>query len=54
MLNPIIISLLQVSHLLFNIFGILVFYPAPYTRKLPIRAAKVLGNTTAKYRYALE
>lgn len=40
-----------VSHLLFNIFGILVFYPAPYTRKLPIRAAKVLGNTTAKYRW---
>ncbi|XP_076031370.1 sodium-dependent phosphate transport protein 2B-like [Oratosquilla oratoria] len=37
-------------HLLFNIFGILIFYPIPFMR-FPIPMAKVLGNTTAKYRW---
>ena len=41
---------LAFAHLFFNITGILLFYPIPCMR-LPIRLAKVLGNTTAKYRW---
>jgi len=40
-----------ISHLLFNICGILVFYPVPFMRKIPIGASKILGNTTADYRW---
>ena len=40
----------QVCHLLFNVFGILLFYPIPFMRRLPLAGAKMLGNTTAKYR----
>ena len=43
--------LFQFSHLFFNIFGIMLFYPIPVVRNIPIAAAKKLGNTTAKYRY---
>lgn len=39
------------SHLFFNIFGILIWYPIPFLRKLPIGMARVMGNTTAKYRW---
>lgn len=43
---------LQISlcHLLFNVTGILLFYPVPFTR-FPIPMAKYLGETTAKYRW---
>lgn len=46
-------SALQISlcHLFFNLSGILLFYPVPFMRNLPIRAAKFLGNKTAKYRW---
>ncbi|XP_033114765.1 sodium-dependent phosphate transport protein 2A-like [Anneissia japonica] len=46
-------SSLQIAlcHLLFNISGILIWYPIPFLRKLPIKLAKGLGNTTAKYRW---
>ncbi|XP_075946225.1 solute carrier family 34 member 2a [Anarhichas minor] len=37
-------------HFLFNISGILLWYPIPFTR-LPIRLAKSLGNITASYRW---
>lgn len=37
-------------HLLFNISGILLFFPLPFFRP-PIAAAKFLGNQTAKYRW---
>jgi len=40
-----------ICHLLFNIFGITVFYPVPFMRQIPIGAAKFLGNTTAEYRW---
>ena len=39
------------SHLFFNIFGILIWYPFPVMRRVPIGLAKTLGNTTAKYRW---
>jgi len=44
---------LQISlcHLFFNISGILIWYPIPFMRKLPIYLAKQLGNTTADYRW---
>lgn len=38
-------------HLFFNISGILVWYPIPYLRKVPIGFAKSLGNKTADYRW---
>lgn len=37
-------------HLFFNISGILLWYPIPFTR-LPIRMAKALGDITAQYRW---
>lgn len=41
---------LAFAHLFFNISGILLFYPIPWMR-FPIRLAKLLGDTTAKYRW---
>ena len=38
-------------HLFFNISGILMWYPIPYLRRVPIAAAKYLGNTTVEYRW---
>ncbi|XP_058497406.1 solute carrier family 34 member 2a [Solea solea] len=37
-------------HFLFNISGILLWYPIPFMR-IPIRLAKGLGNITASYRW---
>lgn len=37
-------------HFLFNITGIVLWYPIPFTR-IPIRLAKGLGGITAKYRW---
>jgi len=44
---------LQVAlcHLFFNIIGILIWYPIPFMREIPIGLAKRLGNKTAKYRW---
>ncbi|KAK2824924.1 hypothetical protein Q7C36_018851 [Tachysurus vachellii] len=43
---------LQISlcHFFFNIFGIILWYPIPFTR-VPIQLAKALGDRTAKYRW---
>ena len=43
---------IQISlvHLLFNIAGILIFYPFPFMR-WPISLAKILGDITADYRW---
>lgn len=38
-------------HLFFNISGILLWYPIPYLRRVPISFAKSLGNKTADYRW---
>jgi len=45
-------SALQIAlvHLLFNLTGIILFYPVPVMR-WPISIARVLGNTTAQYRW---
>lgn len=44
---------LQISlcHLFFNISGIIIWYPIPFLRQVPIHIAKGLGNNTAKYRW---
>ncbi|XP_031713880.1 sodium-dependent phosphate transport protein 2A-like [Anarrhichthys ocellatus] len=41
---------IALCHLFFNVFGILLWYPLPFTR-LPITMARVLGERTAKYRW---
>ncbi|XP_077964855.1 sodium-dependent phosphate transport protein 2B isoform X1 [Gasterosteus aculeatus] len=41
---------IALCHFFFNIMGILLWYPIPFTR-LPIRLARGLGNRTAKYRW---
>ena len=41
---------IAICHLLFNISGIIIFYPFPFFRP-PIRVAKFLGTETAKYRW---
>src|SRR5438128_2320258 len=41
---------LAFCHLLFNVTGILIFYPIPWMR-FPIPLARMLGNTTVKYRW---
>ena len=35
-------------HLLFNIFGILVWFPIPFMRRIPLGLAKHLGMTTGE------
>jgi len=41
---------IALCHLLFNLTGIALFFPIPFLR-FPIRMAKFLGDTTAKYRW---
>lgn len=42
---------IALCHLFFNITGILIWYPIPFMRKVPIELAKGLGNITANYRW---
>lgn len=41
---------LALCHFLFNLTGLMLFYPIPFTR-FPIRMAAALGRVTAKYRW---
>lgn len=41
---------IALCHFFFNITGIILWYPIPFTR-LPIRLAKRLGDISAKYRW---
>uniref|UniRef100_A0A674P6U5 Sodium-dependent phosphate transport protein 2B n=1 Tax=Takifugu rubripes TaxID=31033 RepID=A0A674P6U5_TAKRU len=41
---------IALCHFIFNIMGILIWYPIPFMR-IPIRLARGLGNRTAKYRW---
>jgi hypothetical protein len=38
------------AHLFFNVFGIVVWYPIPFMRKVPIHAARQLGKATRAWR----
>ena len=42
---------IALCHLFFNISGIIVWYPIPHLRRIPIKLAKLLDNTTAEYRW---
>ena len=42
---------IALCHLFFNISGIIIWYPIPHLRRVPIKFAKALGNTTAEYRW---
>ncbi|CAG2211305.1 NPT [Mytilus edulis] len=42
---------IALCHFFFNISGILIFYPVPVMRRVPIRAAKFLGKITSEYRW---
>lgn len=41
---------IALCHFFFNVTGILLFFPVPFTR-FPVPMAKFLGDTTAKYRW---
>ena len=38
------------AHFFFNIFGIVIWYPIPFMRRIPISMAKVLGKATRLWR----
>ncbi|XP_046577052.1 sodium-dependent phosphate transport protein 2A-like [Haliotis rubra] len=42
---------IALCHFFFNISGILIFYPIPILRRVPLKLARFLGKTTAKYRW---
>ena len=42
---------IALCHLFFNLSGILMFYPIPILRRIPIKLSKKLGNVTAEYRW---
>lgn len=41
---------IALCHFFFNVFGIILWYPLPFSR-VPIRMARALGERTAKYRW---
>jgi sodium-dependent phosphate cotransporter len=43
--------MISVCHLFFNIFGIAIFYPAPFMRKIPIKIAYRVGDHVLKYKW---
>lgn len=49
--NPVSAWQVALSHLLFNLFGIIIWYPLEKTRQVPIRMATYLGDQTAKNKY---
>jgi len=43
---------IAIAHFLFNFIGVLIFFPTPFVREIPIKLAKGLGRITLKYRLA--
>lgn len=43
---------IAIAHFLFNFIGVLLFFPIPVLRKLPMELASGLGKLTLKYRLA--
>lgn len=41
---------IAIAHFLFNLIGVLIFYPLPILRKVPLELAGRLGKLTTKYR----
>jgi sodium-dependent phosphate cotransporter len=42
---------IALCHTLFNITGIIIWYPLPFMRKVPLKMASMLGETSADYRW---
>lgn len=42
---------IALAHLFFNIIGILIWFPVPATRRIPLAAARLLGNYASYYRW---
>ena len=42
---------IAVCHTLFNVTGILIWYPIPMIRAIPLGIAHFLGDTVAKYKW---
>jgi sodium-dependent phosphate cotransporter len=43
---------IAISHFLFNFIGVLIFFPIPVLKEIPIKLATGLGRLTLKYRLA--
>ncbi len=43
---------IAISHFLFNFIGVLIFFPVPVLKEIPIKLATGLGRLTLKYRLA--
>ncbi|HEY3402775.1 MAG TPA: Na/Pi symporter, partial [Ohtaekwangia sp.] len=43
---------IAIAHFLFNLIGVIIFFPVPVLQKLPIELASGLGRITLKYRLA--
>jgi sodium-dependent phosphate cotransporter len=43
---------IAIAHFLFNFIGVLIFYPIPLMRKIPMELANRLGKLTLRYRLA--
>lgn len=43
---------IAIAHFLFNLIGVLIFFPIPYVKEIPINLAEGLGKLTLKYRLA--
>lgn len=43
---------IAIAHFLFNLIGVLIFFPIPYLNQLPIKLADGLGRLTLRYRLA--
>jgi solute carrier family 34 (sodium-dependent phosphate cotransporter) len=48
--NPTAITV-AFAHLLFNVLGILIIWPLPWIRRIPLRIAEAMGGWTVKARY---
>ncbi|ELU11624.1 hypothetical protein CAPTEDRAFT_125820, partial [Capitella teleta] len=42
---------IAMCHLFFNLTGIIIWYPLPFMRSVPISLAKYLGSVTSEYRW---
>jgi sodium-dependent phosphate cotransporter len=42
---------IAICHFIFNIMGIMIWFPIPITRKVPLKMAHRLGNLVSRYRW---
>lgn len=49
--NPAEALQVALAHLLFNIIGIIIWFPHPRMRAIPLKGAKILGDYSSKYKF---